>query len=157
MEKDKLALTSALNMIKRRWYSAHDLQLKLEKKDFEEADIQKAIVFLKNKKMLDDVRYAKSWIKDRLNFNPKSKFLINRELKQKGISPSDITLAWQDIEQELDTDETEIALNLAKRKIQTLKSLPKETQKRRLASFLARRGYSYEIIKKSLAILDNQD
>ncbi len=154
MENNNPSLKSALNLLKRRWYTVHGLRQKLELKKFLPDEIDQTIAFLIDKKMLDDIRFAKYWIKDRLNFRPKSKYLINQELLQKGIAKDDIELAWVDYENENGLDEEKIVLELAIKKIKITKNLTPEKQKIRLISYLMRKGFSYDLIKKALAKLD---
>lgn len=154
MDQEKLALKTALNFINRRWYSAFQIIKKLQDRDIAEAQITEAVTFLKEKNFLNDVRYARFFIKDRLNFRPKAKFVINSELKQKGISPNDIESAWQEVNDELEVDEYQIASNLAIKKAKSCRNLDPEVRKRRIISFLARKGYNYDVIKKALAKLD---
>lgn len=156
MEQNKTLLYS-INLLNRRWYTVKSLREKLIEKKYPQDEISLAIDFLTDKKMLDDTRFAYSFIKDRLNFNPKSKYLINRELFKKGVDKQDSEIAWQQIEEELQPDELSIVTDLARRKLRSYQSLPEEVQNRRLISYLARKGYSYDLIQKSLAILLEQE
>jgi len=48
---------------------------------------------LKSKKVLNDFNFAKWWISQRSEFNPRGKRLLSQELKNKGVSEENIDKA----------------------------------------------------------------
>lgn len=157
MEDAKKALGVALRLLHYRWRTVTELRLKLEERGFVAEEISKVLEFLKKNKLLDDKRYARSWIRQRSQLSPRGKFLLKRELSIKGISEADIEAGFSDLieEDELQED-LELAIEAGRRKLRVYKSLPDEVFNRRMSGFLARRGFGYGVIKQSLVILSKE-
>lgn len=115
--------------------------------------IAQAIDDLKEKKFLDDKVFARLWIGDRMSLRPAGKSLIVRELKSKGVDDESIAAAFGEYEGVF--DEYEMALPLARRKLEQLKGIEAEKAKKKLLDFLSRRGFSYNTIWK--IIKENYD
>jgi len=75
--------------------------------------------------------------------------LIKVELKRKGISQEIISKTLFE-GKESSENNNELLKTLARQKIRQLHGLPVETASRRLLGFLARRGFSLEVIKEVL-------
>lgn len=73
---------------------------------------------------------------------------LRQELFAKGIDRETVDQAISDYKN--NADEFPAALDLARRKIRLLSKLEPEAAKRRLAGFLARRGYEVSIVSKVL-------
>lgn len=160
MENEKLALKTALNLINRRWYSIEGIREKLQIKKFTEEEIEKTLQFLVEKDFLNDIRFAKLFIKDHQNLQHQGKIVINLKLFQKGISKDDMKIAWQEYEEEYGVDEVKIAADLIRRKLKspsmsTNYQLLTAGDQRRLLGFLSRKGFTYDTIKKALANIDD--
>ncbi len=128
-----------LKILGRRPYSIKEIEQKLtqylyKKKISLHPQSQAEIFdFLKEKKLLDDVEFARWFVSQREDFRPKSKRGIAFELKLKGISEEITNEALVNYSEEE-----------AIRKIIAKKSfLPKE----KLISYLFQQGFSYEAIK----------
>ena len=102
---------------------------------------------LENKGYLNDDMFARKYIYDRIKNNPKSKKQIFFELRKKGVSKEIITTALDEIE----VDEFEIALNLAKKRVKNL-ALDNIKEKEKIFRYLRYRGFNVEIIRK---VIDN--
>ena len=111
---------------------------------------------LLEQKFLNDTQFATWWIEQRSRNKPKSKMVLKMELKQKGI-PSDIieaVMAQEDI-QTIADDYTQ-AKQLVQKKIYKYRELPRIEIYKKLGGFLGRRGFSWEIAKRSIdEILDD--
>jgi len=120
----------------------------LKKKGFDEDFIDNTLDFLKENKYIDDLEYAKSFIRDKQNINKYGSNRIKYELIKKGISKEIIELT-------LNTDSEEeyrVAYELSIKKLKSYRKEDKHAVYRKLGGFLQRKGYSYETITK---ILDN--
>jgi len=95
----------------------------------------------------DDFAFAQFWKDNRLSFRPKSKRLIKRELKDKKIEAAIIEEVTKDINDE------EVAYRLGSGRLPTLAHLDYPGFYRRLSSYLAYRGFSYEVIKRTASLL----
>lgn len=113
-------------------------------KDTLESEIQKVVNRLKELNYLNDSSYAKDYITSRVEFRPRGKFLIKKELKTKGIHPELI----EKILNEVYEDEEIPALEALKSRIKRLQNEPHQKQKERLMRFLASRGFKIDTIYK---------
>lgn len=87
---------SALRMLVRREHSQFEIQQKLQQKDFEHADIQKAIALLIEQGYQSDTRFAEAFIRMRYN-QGKGPIKISLELKQRGVEQFDLSVyEWRD-------------------------------------------------------------
>lgn len=142
MEKELLEklINHALKLLTRRPQSEGELRTKLTrylyKKKVENSNlyIDEVLAFLQRKQLLNDQLYAEAYARDRLLLKPRSKKMLQMELKQKGI-PNET------IEQILDGYDEEEAL---KKIIEKKKNYSSEE----LVQYLLRQGFSYDFIKK---------
>jgi regulatory protein len=93
---------------------------------------------------LDDADFARRWIQTREQLAPRGTRLLKQELRQKGI---DADLADEALA-DADLDELETATRIAERRLPKMNGLDRDTQRRRLAGYLERRGFSHEIIRQ---------
>ena len=107
----------------------------------------KTIAKLREQNLSDDLTFAQFWKDNRLSFRPKSKRLIKRELRDKKIEAEIIEEVTKDINDE------EIAYRLRSGRLPALAHLDYPHFYRRLSSYLAYRGFSYEVIKHAAALV----
>ncbi|MFZ5365991.1 MAG: RecX family transcriptional regulator [Patescibacteria group bacterium] len=102
---------------------------------------------LKNLGYLNDEEFARWWIEQRTTFRPASSRLLALELRQKGISREiiDKQLSNLAIKQ---FSEIELAKKVAEKKLKSLRHYSYLEQRQKLVSALARRGFSWEVIKE---------
>ena len=121
----------------------------LVKKKASEEVVEKIIVSLKEKKFLNDEAFARSWVLNRARLKPKGKVLLKIELHQKGISDELIQKVLAEVQEEI-PDELEQAKSLIVKKMERLKGAPRDEIYRKVGGFLARRGFSWDIVKKAI-------
>lgn len=136
----------AMRYLARRARSESEVRAHLKK--YPQSAVDRIIDLLKSYDFLDDRDYARKYARDRLRFNPRSLRLISRELRTKGVHQGDIEPVIAELDAE--TDESEIAREIAAKKLRSYQHLDHDVQKRRLYQFLMRRGYSYDIIRPIL-------
>ena len=95
--------------------------------------------------LVDDEAFVDWWLEQRATFRPKGKRALQMELRFKGI---DRDLIERSLAEKV--DEEALAKKSFLKKIPSLKNLPLEVQKKKLIGFLSRRGFSWEIIRKTL-------
>lgn len=105
--------------------------------------IEKVIAELKAHKFIDDKVFAEWFVGSRSNFRPKAKRIIKMELRQKGIV--DNLIDEQDFGNDLET-----ARKLISKKFEKYKLIDKKEIYNKLGSFLARRGYDWDTIKRAI-------
>jgi len=94
--------------------------------------------------LVDDEKFAKWWIEQRLEFRFKSKRELEQELRIKGIKREVI----DQVLGESDLDDEKMARNLLAQKAYKWKGLPNEKARQKMSEFLGRKGFNWEIIKK---------
>lgn len=89
--------------------------------------------------LINDHTFADEWVRARFASRGGSRALLRRELQAKGIDPTIIENALAVITVD---DEERRARELAETRIRRVSGQPADVARRRLASFLSRRGYS---------------
>lgn len=147
---DKL-INYALRILSKKRYTEGEMRSKLEGrvKKFEELEekmIGQVIERLYELKYLDDERFIRDYIADRINFRPRGKFLIKRELKLKGVDEKLLDKVFDSLE----IDETEMAKRILNK---VKKKWAKETvwkQKQKAFSTLSSKGFGTDAIYKAV-------
>lgn len=142
------AYDRALRYISIRPRSEYEIRTYLKRKDYQIELINAIVEKLYTYDLLDDTKFAHTWIGWRLNSKPSSKRKLFVELKQKGIDSEIIN----DVLAEIDRD-TEVAQ--IKLLIERKKRLSQYQDPQKLMAYLARQGFSYDQIKQALAALEN--
>lgn len=98
---------------------------------------------LKKFDLIDDARFARWWVEQRQSFRPKSKRVLTLELRQKGIDSELI----KEILDRSEIDEKAIAAGHLEKKLYRWKHLPPDEAKQKMAQYLARQGFNWDIVK----------
>ncbi len=130
--------------------SQQEIITKLKDKAFDNAIIEQVIAFFKNAGLIDDTVFAKAWIVSRLA-KPIGVKRIRQELKEKGVA--DEIVSEQIAKLTKDYDELNAAEQVAQKRIKIYQKLERTTQQRRLEGYLLRRGFSAEVVYKTLKLL----
>lgn len=96
--------------------------------------------------LLDDQKFAKWWVEQRLEFKHKSKRDITFELRQKGIDTNIIKNVLDDSE----IDELKIAKELISKKEYKWKRYEESERKQKITQYLAGKGFSWDVISRIL-------
>ncbi|MGB5926026.1 MAG: regulatory protein RecX [Dehalococcoidia bacterium] len=140
-------LDSAYYYLSYRRRSEGEIRQWLHKRGFPNEVAEKTIARLREQNLSDDLAFAQFWKDNRLSFRPKSKRLIKKELRDKKIEAEIIEQVTKDI------DDEEIAYRLGSGRLPALAHLDYPHFYRRLSSYLAYRGFSYEVIKRTASLL----
>lgn len=119
---------------------------------FEEGVVDEVVAWCRRLGYLDDARFARSWIEYRQLHSPSGRLKLEQELREKGV-PADViadTLATM-LPPEL---EQRLCVEAARQRASRLSDQPQEVRERRLAAFLARRGFSWDLIRAALSQVD---
>lgn len=117
------------------------------KKKTEKQIQEKLISKLEKLGLLDDEKFAKWWIRQRIEFKPRSKRALKFELLKKGISSNVIDSVLRNTE----IDELELAKKLTETKLRSLERYDDEVRKKKLTNFLMGKGFSWNIVKEVLS------
>ena len=107
-------------------------------------DLQKDLYDkLKKFELVDDEKFAKWWVEQRLAFRPKSQRILNNELRIKGVKKDIIDETLNSIK----IDEVKIARELLEKRKNKWHNLGEIEARKKMSEFLARHGFSWGIIK----------
>jgi regulatory protein len=135
------AYERALNFLSYRPRSEAEVRRNLRKKKVNDEVIDKAVDRLTRAGLLNDREFARYWVENRLQFNPRGARALRHELRRKGVSTSIIDDALADL------DETDAARKVAEAGARRLANLEAREFRRKLGAYMARRGFSYAVIK----------
>lgn len=144
------AVDLAINYLSFRPRSQIEVQRHLRKKNVAPEIIETVLERLKNLQYIDDRAFTSFWVENREQFNPRGSQGLRNELRMKGIE--------RELLEELVTDEhdEELALRAAQKKAADLLQMPTmdyQTFRNRLGGFLQRRGFSYDVVTRTIRTL----
>ena len=146
-------LNKALHFLSFRPRSEKEIRDKLLSNKAPEEIVERVITSLKEHKFLNDEDFARWFIEQRLRFRPKSLNFIKLELKQKGIDSEIIDEAISSLNKDEDSalqNDLESAKKLVEKKFDKYKHLSKQETYQKLGAYLARRGFDWNTIKRSI-------
>ena len=135
---------AALQLLSLRPRSRHELEEKLARRGFQASIIADVLGELAEVGQVDDTSFARYWKENRTDFRPRSRRLMAMELRRKGVGNNAITEALAD------ADDAESALRATREKVRKTVFSGKEDFQRRLGGYLRRRGFDYEVIRRAL-------
>lgn len=146
IDKGKLqeSITRSLKLISIRPRTEKEISEFVQKK-FGEKIIEKTLEFLKNKKFLDDLEFAKWWIEQRMEFRPKSNIILKNELLQKGVDRNIIEEVLSE-----SSNEEEAVRKLLQKNLRKFGDLTNRENFQKAAQFFQRKGFSWNTVEKIL-------
>ncbi len=137
-----------LHQLSRSMKTEHQLRQVLIKHEIPEEIADAVILRFTEAQLIDDEAYAKAFVASRIACGGKSKAVMRRELRQKGVSDEISFNALADIDRDA---EYELALGLAQKRLRALAQYDPEVRRRRLQGFLSRRGFDGDIVRRAMA------
>jgi regulatory protein len=126
--------------------SVHEVMTWLRSKDAAEGDAAELVAKFERLNYLNDERLARELVSRLSERKGKSKSVIARELRQRGISSSAVDEALEAIDED---NELSKATELALQRVRQFSKLDDATAERRLVGFLSRRGYSGQTVREA--------
>lgn len=138
------AFERAVRFLAPRPRSSAEIRRHLQEKQYDPPTIDGVIDRLQALNYLDDRQFARYWVTNRNEFNPKGSQALRFELRQKGIDNTiiDETLAELDL--------YDLAYRAAQKKVRSLRGKDTRTARQTLGAFLQRRGFTYETVRRVL-------
>lgn len=102
---------------------------------------------LRTEKFIDDARYVKAFIHDKIVFNKWGKFKIRYQLLSEKIAESIINTSLKEFDK---NEYKNIIFEELRKKQKSLKNMPHQNMKSKLMSFGSQRGYEMDIIRDFL-------
>jgi regulatory protein len=141
-DEEEKAYQRALRYLSRRPHAEREIRDKLFRNRVPSEICERVIKRLRSASLLDDFEFAEAWVENRREFRPRSAKALRHELKQKGVTSAAIEAALRDF------DDEAAAWDAGRKAARRYGSLPQETATKRMLSYLARRGFSYQITRK---------
>jgi regulatory protein len=130
---------AAAHYLSYRPRSEFELRERLHRRGFDDS-IEEVIAKLKEQGLVDDVAFAQFWKDNRESFSPRSRWLIQLELRRKGIADEIIDEVVDKI------DDNNNAYRAALSKARSLPLSDYQGFRHRLGEYLKRRGFNYRVI-----------
>ncbi len=125
---------------------------KLVEREFSENVATRIADELEEKGFINDLHYAEQFIETRTNRY--GGYRMRQELRLKGVADHVIDQALNNVEQE---SEYTRALEMGRKRVGQYASDPKEKAYQKLMSYLSRKGFSYDVVKKVVKELLNDN
>jgi len=138
----------AIRYLARRRRFEREVRAHLRKRQVASRDIDEAILRLQELELVSDADTARAWIRDRMNFSPRGRALLRRELLAKGVAAPLADEALDELVGE--EDESRAALELLRRSRAKWSGLAEAVARRRMWSALARRGFPSAVCRAAL-------
>lgn len=134
----------ALGLLDQRSRSRQELYDRLVQAEFAPEVVDEVLDDLAHAGLIDDAAFAAEWVRQRHKRRGKSRSVLDRELREKGVSQEDRDEALSQIDS---ADEEAMARALAEKKARSVKSVPADRKERekalcRIVGVLARRGFN---------------
>lgn len=153
-EQIQSALNKAYFFLKFRSRTKKEVEIYLKKKaerfHWDRGVVDGAIAQLEEQGLIDDVKFIEWFVDQRNRAKPKSKFVLQAELQRLGVSKDLVDSYFTDSPQ----DEDALALEALRPKWYKFQSLPKRERFQKIVSFLSRRGFSFDSIKKAIQTIE---
>lgn len=145
-DESSRATAAALQFLGYRPRSRAEVERRLARRGFAPEAIVAAVERLERWRYLDDDAFARAWIENRQEHQPRGRRRLKDELRQKGVDREVVEQALEEAE----LDEYPAALELARKRLPSLRGDEPLAQRRRLAGFLQRRGYGWDVVGRVL-------
>lgn len=145
MEKAGLdsAMSVALRYLTARPRSERELRDRLRQRKVGEMVIDRTVEQLRARGLLDDFTFAQYWVDQRVTFRPRSRRMLEIELRRKGVDGTAIEDAT------LDMDDEAEAYRAAQRRARSLPTDDFDAFFKKLVDHLRRRGFGYATASKT--------
>lgn len=141
-----LVILKCYNFLSYRMRSVWEMEAYLKRKGYDSGVIASTIKYLVDKNLVNDVEFANRWVENRLLLKPTSTNILRLELKQKRINQ-------EIINQAIDSHQID-ELSIIKQLIIKKRQQTKYQDNTKMMQLLARKGFSYDLIRQALNSTD---
>lgn len=124
--------------------SRQEAVTRLQGQGYCQETIDKVLQWAEGLDLIDDEKFARLWIEDRLQNKPKGRSGIYKELLDKAV-PRDVARQALDDKFE-EVNQGELCRQLAQERLNRYQGEEKRAQYRKVSNFLSRRGFSKSLI-----------
>lgn len=129
------------------------LEEKAIKRNIQSSIIPEVIKQLQEEHLINDALFIEEFILSRSKSKPKGKFALTIELKQKGISEQLLDEYFQNN----GLNEEKLAKDALIKKWKQYTPLPQDKRFKKSAGFLRSRGFTFEVIKKTIEEFESRE
>jgi regulatory protein len=140
----------AVMMLAARGRAAKDLERQLIRKGEPAEFARLAVERLAEEGFVDDESYARSFVRSKSAGAGLARFRLKQELGRQGVERAIADDAIAEVFEEESIDEVATATAIAAKRFRSLRGADPQSQRRRLYSFLARRGYPPSVISTAI-------
>jgi regulatory protein len=152
LDEASRATNQAIRLLSYRPRSHNELRSRLKKNGFQNPAIDAAIDRLSELGYVNDQEFAAYWVENRKEHRPRGRRLLASELRSRGIAPEIADRAIDDA----GIDEFTQALELAQKRSERMSGLEPIVWRRRMAGFLQRRGYGWDVVRPVLEAIERE-
>jgi regulatory protein len=139
----------ALRFLANRPRSEWEVRHNLMKAEFNGDTIDRVVERLTAVALIDDAAFARYWLDNRAQFNPRGHAALRQELRRKGVARAVIDDALRVAA--ADQSDDRAALQAALARADRFRQLPQAEFAQKLSAYLLRRGFSYEAVREAVA------
>jgi len=139
---------AAIRSLFRRAHSVFEMRQSRERRAEDVALVRRVLDRLKEKKLLDDARYAREFARSRAKHRAQGRFRITRELRARGVPDRHIEAALEEAFEE--TSEEELLKKRLERKLRLIRGPLDERKRASLYGSLLRSGFSSDLIRRTM-------
>ncbi len=152
------AREAALKLLDRTRRTRVDLERRLADKGFTPNATAEALDRLTRVGLIDDAEFARAFLAGRWGRRPAGWSRLRQELRAKGVGDDAIESAREQVVQrDGGVDEFATASKLVAQARKRMAGLDAQKQRQRIYALLARRGYDGDLVRRVLAIRDDED
>jgi regulatory protein len=148
LDTEEELYAAAIRALMRRAFSVSEMRKKLELKAEDVALVGPVLAKLREKKLLDDARYAKEFARTRTSQRTQGKYRIVRELRGRGVSDANIEAACEEAFAE--NSEADLVKKRLARKLKLIRGPLDERRRASIYGSLLRSGFSSDLIRKAM-------
>ncbi len=130
---------AALRLLSHRARSESEMRTRLGMRGVEPATIDDEITRLQHAGLLDDEKFARSWVEERRRLAPRGKRMLRYELLGRGIEMASVEQVTEGI------DDREVAVQLAHERARRASTSNYDSFAAKVGGFLRRRGFDYDV------------
>lgn len=145
VDPDQVARTIVLRRLELAPRTRAELERTLSERGVPEEVAQRVLDRFDEVGLVDDGLFARMWVQSRQASRGLSGRALRAELRRKGVADELISEALEALPDDV---EEGTARELAGRRMASLQGLPPETARRRLAGYLARKGYAPGLVAR---------
>jgi regulatory protein len=145
----------AVRALMRRAHSVHEMKQKLERRSDNKLLVQVVMARLKENGMIDDVRYAEQFARQRTESRKQGKFRVARDLRARGIPDRHIASALEEVAQ--NSDEAAMVRQRIERKLRSYRGEIDEKKMASIYGSLLRAGFSAHVVRRELKAITRED